>query len=77
MTSVIFLLQSLLIQLKGGKVLDLSVLAAFQEARNTSNSLLFSNSITNPHDDNQNSIININKLFTEHVGQSPKIILEF
>ena len=72
------LLQSLLIQFKGGKVLDLSVLAAFQEARNTSNSLLFSNSIiTNPHDDNQNSIININKLFTEHVGQSPKIILEF
>lgn len=68
------LLQSLLIQLEGGKVLDLSVLAAIQEARNTSNSLLFSNSITNPHDDNQNSIIN--KLFTEHVGQSPKIILD-
>ena len=74
MTSVIFAAISSL-QVKGGKVLDLSVLAAIQEARNTSNSLLFSNSITNPHDDNQNSIIN--KLFTEHVGQSPKIILEF
>ena len=63
MTSVIFAAISSL-QLKGGKVLDLSVLAAFQEARNTSNSLLFSNSITNPHDDNQNSIINISYLLS-------------
>ena len=67
-------LQSLLIQLNGA--LDLSVLAAIQEARNTSNSNtnVWGGETTNPHDDTHNSIIN--KLFTEHVGQSPKIILD-
>ena len=67
-------LQSLLTQLNGGKALDLSVIAAIQEARNNASKYDNSLDTNNPHDDNLNSIIN--KLFTEHVGISPKIVID-
>lgn len=66
-------LQSLLTQLNGGKALDLSVIAAIQEARHNA-SKYNGFDTNNPYDDNLNSIIN--KLFTEHVGISPKVVVD-
>lgn len=67
-------LQSLLTQLNGGKTLDLSVIAAIQEARNNASKYNNSFDTNNPYDDNLNSVIN--KLFTDHVGISPKVVVD-